>query len=578
MMKKASDKWYFTKETNAKGLCYIYAYQTQWDPVAKKSKRSARKYVGRLAADSVVNITAKFRTDFPQYAQGTFYFGLDKTLVDEAAYRRDFPDAPGPKPAEAEIDTALWDTRSLGFTWALEQLAAQSQVLEHLREIFKEDARSLLNLAIYKLDGGNSMAAMEDWRASVYLPHGPALKSQRISEVLSRVTPKDFARYFHLRHQSKIERMSGADCVHYALDNTTISSYSATIADVAYGHAKRDPELPVLNFTFVCDQDSGDIVFAHAYEGSIPDVTAFGEIVYRMKDAGFDFSKVILVTDRGYQSLINIQKQIDLEVKFIQGIRLSEDIVKRSFDRYDASLHNQRFYDTGERVYAHSTTEAWKQYTDYGSLNKTLHLHLYRFPKADEAEMEELRLQVQQVLDLKNANRQVPPEKWLTYKRFVCERTTAQGRRYWDRDDNAIEAALRYAGRFAIRTNAEANPFKALSIYRLRGQVEQDFNQFKNWVDGNRLRCTDTAYWGKLLVCTLATSLRMMAIKGAHDREQGNRKIPNNSIDCLFTILKQIQADKRRTANAWVTRTITKKQRDMLALLGLENPPRVLKN
>lgn len=176
-MKKASDKWYFTKETNAKGLCYIYAYQTQWDPVAKKSKRSARKYVGRLAADSVVNITAKFRTEFPQYAQGTFYFGLDKTLVDEAAYRRDFPDAPGPKPAAAEMDTALCDTRSLGFTWALEQLAAQSQVFEHLREIFKEDARSLLNLAIYKLDGGNSMAAMEDWRASVYLPHGPALKS-----------------------------------------------------------------------------------------------------------------------------------------------------------------------------------------------------------------------------------------------------------------------------------------------------------------------------------------------------------------------------------------------------------------
>ena len=69
----------------------------------------------------------------------------------------------------------------------------------------------------------------------------------------------------------------------------------------------------------------------------------------------------------------------------------------------------------------------------------------------------------------------------------------------------------------------------------------------------------------------------MMAIKGAHDREQGNRKIPNNSIDCLFTILKQIQADKRQTANAWVTRTITKKQRDMLALLDLKTLPRVLK-
>ena len=73
------------------------------------------------------------------------------------------------------------------------------------------------------------------------------------------------------------------------------------------------------------------------------------------------------------------------------------------------------------RSYAHSATEAWKQFTDYGSLNKTLRLHPYRFPKTDEAEMEELRLQVQQVLDLKNANRQVPPEKWLTYKRFFVK-------------------------------------------------------------------------------------------------------------------------------------------------------------
>ena len=72
MMKKASNKWYFTKETNAKGLCYIYAYQTQWDPVTKKSKRSARKYVGLLAADSVVNITAKFRTAFPQCPKEPF--------------------------------------------------------------------------------------------------------------------------------------------------------------------------------------------------------------------------------------------------------------------------------------------------------------------------------------------------------------------------------------------------------------------------------------------------------------------------------------------------------------------------
>ena len=72
--------------------------------------------------------------------------------------------------------------------------------------------------------------------------------------------------------------------------------------------------------------------------------------------------------------------------------------------------------------------------------------------------MEELRLQVQQVLDLKNANKQVPPEKWLTYKRFVCERTTAQGHRYWDRDDNAIEPP--YAMPAVLRSEPMRKPIR----------------------------------------------------------------------------------------------------------------------
>ena len=47
-------------------------------------------------------------------------------------------------------------------------------------------------------------------------------------------------------------------------------------------------------------------------------------------------------------------------------------------------------------------------------------------------------------------------------------------------------------------------------------------------------------------------------------------KSPNNSIDCLFTILKQIQADKAPNGQRMGDPHHYKKQRDMLALLGLE--------
>ena len=112
----------------------------------------------------------------------------------------------------------------------------------------------------------------------------------------------------------------------------------------------------------------------------------------------------------------------------------------------------------------------------------------------------------------------------------------------------------------------------------MRNVVEQDFNQFKNWVDGARMRCTGKTYLGRLLVCTIAASLRLMMLQRAKRNAAGSDvKIPKNSLDVLMTILRKIRAERRRDGNAWVVRTLTKKQRDMLALLGLANPPRTLR-
>ena len=91
-------KWYFTTDTNAKGLTYVHAYQTEWDPVRKTSRRSAKRYVGRLFEDGRVIPSKAFLESFPQYAGYPLYYGADKQLVDEETYRRDFPLAPGPQP------------------------------------------------------------------------------------------------------------------------------------------------------------------------------------------------------------------------------------------------------------------------------------------------------------------------------------------------------------------------------------------------------------------------------------------------------------------------------------------------
>ncbi len=253
------------------------------------------------------------------------------------------------------------------------------------------------------------MAAFEDWCSGVYLKNSKLLTDQRISEILAKVGVQDFEKFFLKRHKAKLQEDRKLS---YALDNTSISTYSETIEDAEFGYAKRDPHLKQINYTFVCDQEDGEIIFAHTYQGSISDVVALQEIIYRMRRAEFELENVTLVSDRGYSSLMNIQKMIDLEMKFVQGVRLTEDAIKSKFDTYHDSLRDVNFYDSETGVFARTTKEPWLQNISNGTLNRTVYVHLYRFPGVDEAEMASLVKKADQILKLKANSKEVPPELW----------------------------------------------------------------------------------------------------------------------------------------------------------------------
>lgn len=64
-----------------------------------------------------------------------------------------------------------------------------------------------------------------------------------------------------------------------------------------------------------------------------------------MPAARLELDNVVLVHDRGYSSLLNVQKLINQEIKFVQGVRLVESAIRDKIDAYNKSLHNVAFYD-----------------------------------------------------------------------------------------------------------------------------------------------------------------------------------------------------------------------------------------
>lgn len=577
--------WNFTTVVTAQGYCYVKAYKMKWDPVLKKSKRHLQRHVGRLLENDRIKISPSFAADFPEYAGDDWFWGANKKPVHEAEYRRDFPEIPGPAPQDPEACEPQ-STLDVGLTWAALELAKDSGIRAHLQEVFgKEAGEDLLYLAIYKLAGGGAMMTYDIWRQKVWLPKSRRLTGQKISELLSSITREQVTKYFKLRHNRQDEVWEEiykkqpelrSRPIEYALDNTSISTYSNTLSEAQYGHAKRDPELKQINYTIICDQRSGDIVFAYMYDGAVNDVSALSDILFAMQEAEFKLEKNILVTDRGYSSLINVQKMINLEIKYLQGVRYVEDSLKQRFAKHSDALRKNAFYSSKEKAYAFTETEPWTQNSSAGQLKLNNYIHLYRLVGHEDLTAQQISENADHIIRLKTAKRSVPQDLWAAYGRFVKSVTEKNGVTHWVRDTSKIDEAVECSGYFALRSNAVSDAFEALSIYRQRNMVEQDFYQLKNWLDGDRLRVGAVSVQGKLLVNTIGTALRMMMLCRAKQKEDRKSKLvlPGGSLDRLLAELTLVRAEKRKNANAWIRNSIPASRRRCFELLMLPEPPR----
>ena len=577
--------WNFTTVVTAQGYCYVKAYKMKWDPVLKKSKRHLQRHVGRLLENDRIKISPSFAADFPEYSGDDWFWGANKKPVHEAEYRRDFPETPGPAPQDPEACEPQ-STLDVGLTWAALELAKDSGIRAHLQEVFgKETGEDLLYLAIYKLASGGAMMTYDIWRQKVWLPQSRRLTGQKISELLSSVTREQVTKYFKLRHNRQDEVWEEiykkqpelrSRPIEYALDNTSISTYSNTLSEAQYGHAKRDPELKQINYTIICDQRSGDIVFAYMYDGAVNDVSALSDILFAMQEAEFKLEKNILVTDRGYSSLVNVQKMINLEIKYLQGVRYVEDSLKQRFAKHSDALRKNAFYSSKEKAYAFTETEPWTQNSSAGQLKLNNYIHLYRLVGHEDLTVQQISENADHIIRLKTAKRSVPQDLWAAYGRFVKSVTEKNGVTHWVRDTSKIDEAVECSGYFALRSNAVSDAFEALSIYRQRNMVEQDFYQLKNWLDGDRLRVGAVSVQGKLLVNTIGTALRMMMLCRAKQKEDRKSKLvlPGGSLDRLLAELTLVRAEKRKNANAWIRNSIPASRRRCFELLMLPEPPR----
>lgn len=565
-----------------KGHTYVEAYRNEWDPEKKRSRIAQRKYVGVLdTTTGRVRLGKKYLSENPQY-EGKILYYEDKQLVERT-----------PEEVQEELDkrvpSPLNDVVSYGASAACWLVAQQSGMLEDLKKTFgAEVGADLLRLAVYQYLDGGSMDCFEQWASQHWLPKARTFSGQRISEMLSKITHQDITSYLKLRNHRCVEHFNkvktqaeelkkpGPRFRYLALDSTALSTYSVTISSAAYGYAKQNPELRQVNFTLGVDHLNGDVCYAYESEGSITDKSVYPHLMMDLHHNGYNLQDTVIVTDRGYQSIYNIQRLLDIEINYVCGVPLTEESVKQLFERYKSSLSNPAFLNGRLKVAARTSKEIWEKATDSGPLHLSTSLHLYKYPELAAQQAISLHQKIEEVLEKKNSGEKLHSADWSRVRNYIVE----NNKNVWVKNIKGLEEFLTRAGCFAIRTNCIEDPFECLAVYKQRQIVETAFRQMKVLNENNRLRCTERTYVGKLLLFVIAQSLRMRMLYTVKENEQRlDLDLPGDSLDKAMAMLKGIMAIRPPSKAVWAGRPISKKARDILELLGINNKfPRNLKD
>lgn len=570
-----------------KGKTYVGAYRNEWDKVKKRSHIVQRKYVGTLDEQTGrVRLGKKYLSENPQY-EGKILYYEDKQLVERSEEEVQ-------KEIEERSPSPINDVVSYGASLAAWKTGESCGMLNDLVLTFGPQLGTvLMQLGVYHLLDGGSLDCFENWITQNWLPDVKVWDGRRLSELLAKVDQQHITDYFKLRNarssahfsklKEKAERLKQKDPEnapvlpkyrYLALDSTAISSYSLTIEDAAWGHAKQNPELRQINFTLGVDYLSGDVCYAYESEGSINDKALYPNLL-DMKNNGYELDKTVLVTDRGYESIYNVQRLINVELNYVTGVPLSEDSVKALFKKYKSSLDNIAFLNGHLGVTARSVEEDFNRYDDVGGkASVKTHLHLYKYPLLAAEQTLTLQKKIEEALSHKDRKLKVDPAVWSSVKNFVLEKDGT-----WTKNYPALEEFMNKLGCFAIRSNCLSDPFECMYVYKQRQIVETAFRQMKVENGSNRLRCTSATYLGKFLVFVIAQSLRMkMLFTVRANEEKTKEKLPGDSLDKALYSLKAMMAVRPPSKAIWIGRPVSKKARDVLELLGFSsNFPRNLK-
>ena len=300
---------------------HIYASTQPWT-VDPATGRKVYRYVhwGTVIDGRFIPGAKYVRASPEERARLIFPEEWDLGAIESMSGRR----GPG-RPASGGEDRS----RLYGDVWLLEKIAEKLGIRRDLMAVFGENREvvdEILTLAYFPYLTKWSYSRAERWQNIERTPGGRALTPKEITLLSQSVTERHRMDFLRLR----LARL-GKDEV-CAVDSTTRSAYGGALADIRWGTNKERLPLEQTTEAVVYTLDSHLPVYYRTFPGNIPDSRSLREILSDLSDAGMP--RAVLVTDRGYDCMRNLETYIARGQPMVMCMRTSQSLVSERIDAF----------------------------------------------------------------------------------------------------------------------------------------------------------------------------------------------------------------------------------------------------
>ena len=497
--------------------------------VTKKMAENGKYYV-RLETDRKYNPEKKYNVPV-RVTIGVLDENDNTKMHPNENFKIYFPDV---KIEKEDEESNRSQCLRVGAYSLIKNMFNETKLNDIINPLFKDKGGLIKDLVSYEIiEESNVMQHFEDYEYNhpLFNENMHIYSDSSISDLLSKnITPDDINTFINA--WTKINKSKGKVYISYDSTNSNCQAMDIDLCEM--GHAKLNPDKPIVNLSIAFDEDNKIPLFYELYSGSIPDISCIETMINKAK--GFGFNDACFILDRGYFSKNNIRNIVKQGYDFLIAARNKEGFIDDLISECDLSfksnrknrVNNQNIYGTSykkklfglnDEVYVHVFFNAGKYPSILQNVENDIAIHAERLNK--------LEFEI------------VDPDFKDPYHELIIDKDNKLIA--FRENEKVIEDIEKYLGYFVLITSEKMTYAEAFNKYSGRDQSEKLFKSGKSFLGGDAYRVhTKQSLESKTLITFIALIIRN-AIYNKLMSEKYLINEPDNNIFSVPEAIKQLE-------------------------------------